>query len=100
MRMKDEQCLAEDDKPEITSFARTSKAKGVEHREDDDIAEVENDVERLHAEARRTADRIVANWRNAEAVSNLEFLALGGYHRVWLVTYSTVRRFGLIHPFP
>jgi hypothetical protein len=70
--MKDEPRQVADDKPEIISFECTS--------EDDD--EEDETIDRLKDRAMDIANRVVAELHETNEVSNLEFLALGGYHNV------------------
>ncbi|RMZ85038.1 hypothetical protein DV738_g237, partial [Chaetothyriales sp. CBS 135597] len=49
--------------------------------------EDETDIELLREAALDIARKVVAEWHAANAVSSIEFLAIGGYNRVWLVKY-------------
>lgn len=79
--MNGESRQATDDKPNTISFECTV--------EDND--EEEEDSEHLKGGATDIANRVVAEMHEANELSDLEFLAFGGYHHVWLATYSMVR---------
>jgi hypothetical protein len=61
-------------------------------QDDEDDEDDEEDVEELRREAMEIASRLVICGYKPDAVANLDFLARGSYHYVWLVTLLTVRR--------
>lgn len=67
-----------DDKPNTISFERA-----VENNDDE-----EEDSEHLKGGATDIANRVVAEMHEANELSDLEFLAFGSYHHVWLAIYS------------
>jgi aminoglycoside phosphotransferase (APT) family kinase protein len=45
----------------------------------------------LQEAALDVAKTIVTGWHQANEVSSIEFLAVGGYNRVWLITYEAIK---------
>lgn len=88
-QMKDEPHQAANGKREISSFERRSQC-----------GEEEEDIESLKDGASQLANRVVTKMHGASEVLTLESLARGGYHNVWLVTYSLVRRLAMRSPLP
>lgn len=87
---KDKNSEAATDEPPQTTDHQPAFVSSECASEDD--YEEEKIIERLQDGAVDLAKKVVAGMDEANQISKLEFLALGGYHHVWLVTYHTVRR--------
>lgn len=88
--MNGESRQAVTNKPNTISFERA-----VENNDEE-----EEDSEHLKGGATDIANRVVAEMHEANELSDLEFLAFGSYHHVWLATYSMVRRPIIDSPMP
>ncbi|KAK5460847.1 hypothetical protein LTS15_002910 [Exophiala xenobiotica] len=74
-----------DSQPESHSFGGT----GV-----DECEQKEVNLALLQETAWDIAKKVVTEWNEANEVSSIEFLAVGGYNRVWLTTYKTTKSQG------
>ena len=86
-------CAAEGDK-DMSAGIRQSAAgsAGIGDEEDYSLEEEEEqeDVEETRKKVLPVARRAVYKTDESSKLLNLEFLAQGGYHHVWLVTFLTI----------